>query len=245
MTGELIIPKMTWDETEQAINEVKNYGRLICARLYELYIGQAWVARGFANWGEFAHDAFGVSSGWSYKLVNAAEVASNIEILPGENLAVKHAELLRSGLKDDPVGQKAAYQLAQSCISYIGQPGKLGAAVKAAITVTQEMIITKGNVSVDGESVPATLPLADGMFAANAAVLEQMNEALKKTGGDARAHSVTLLSVKGRIQQAGDSRVLIWVSGPEAVRIAEFKRNGHEEVILVIKEKANDVIQTA
>ena len=239
MTDAMVIElAITRAEVDAAVADIKQHAAYISARMAELFDRQAWRVEGYANWETFAADKFHMSGGWSRKVVNASHVAQNIGILPGENLFVKHAEQIAK--LQAPEAQKFAYELAQNYVTTTGN--RLTTAVIAqAVEVTREVVTTQGAVSASGDSLPASTRLGNGLMAVDAALVERIREERMKNLNDISRHSApTLFTAKGRIQQAGDCRVLVWLSAADTEQLAALKRDGIEDVVIVVKGKPNN-----
>lgn len=157
------MPRITPERAHECEDKINNHFENARALLVELYEGEAWIVRGFANWREYMVAKFGYHESYLYRLLNAGLIER--ELSPnGEIGIIPESQLREVGMLDDPALRKAAWEAVQAEPKVTAQIVRR--AVKAAADWANEYITTQGHTSLEGKSLEV----------AKAAITERMLE---------------------------------------------------------------------
>lgn len=167
MTHTEVITRITPERAQQCEDAINHHMDNTRALLIELYEGEAWLVRGFANWREYAASCLARHVSTVYRILNAGLLER--ELSPtGEIGMIPERQLREVGKLDDPALRQAAWQAAQGQEKVTAQIVKQ--AVQAAADWANEYIVTQGHTTLAGNSLEV----------AKTAITERMLETRKR-----------------------------------------------------------------
>lgn len=167
MTHTEVITRITPERAQQCEDAINHHMDNTRALLIELYEGEAWAVRGFANWREYAAARFSHHVSYLYRQLNAGLLERELSPI-GELGMIPESQLREVGKLDDPALRQAAWQAAQSQEKVTAQIVKQ--AVQAAADWANEYIVTQGHTTLGGNSLEV----------AKTAITERMLETRKR-----------------------------------------------------------------